>query len=109
MPTVRITQLQRHAGGYYTADVSVDGADTVRVDTFTGAWTFPVDPSEPANARCMRRSVLTWCVELLNGRIAAAEGDAPAACEGRPDRGVVPRSPQRRMRYAHRPGTRSAA
>lgn len=78
MTTVRITKLERHEGGFYTANVTADNSDTVRVDNATGPWSFPLDPSMPANARCARRMVLGWCVALLNKRVDAFErGESP--------------------------------
>jgi hypothetical protein len=73
MTTVRITKLERHEDGFYTANVTAAGLDTVRVDNSIGPWTLPRDPAMPANARCVRREVLPWAVVLLNKRVRAFE------------------------------------
>jgi hypothetical protein len=71
--TVRITKLERHEGGFYTANVTAAGSDTIRVDNSIGPWTFPVDPHAELGARVTRREILPWAVVLLNKRVRAFE------------------------------------
>lgn len=82
MTTVRISDVTKHEG-YVTAIVTADGRDPVRVDNFTGAWTFPHDPEMPPTARCARRVVLGWCVELLNAAVKTGEPQHTAIATAR--------------------------
>jgi hypothetical protein len=69
MTRIRITKLQRDERGFFTANVTAEGADTVRVDNAIGCWTLPVDPRAEPGARVVRREILPWVVKLLNDRI----------------------------------------
>jgi len=80
MTTVRITKVERHELGFFTANVTAAGADTIRVDNRLGSWTFTRDPNEnPARVDVPRREVLPWCAALLQKRVAAViRGEATA-------------------------------
>lgn len=72
MTAVRITKVERHELGFFTANVTAANSDTVRVDNALGSWTFTVDPKEdPARRDVRRREVLPWCAALLAKRAAA--------------------------------------
>lgn len=66
---IRITKLQRHERGFFTANVTANGGDSVQVDNAIGCWTLPVDPDAELGTRVERREVLPWVVELLNARV----------------------------------------
>lgn len=76
MTAVRITKMQRHDDGFFTANVTASGLDTVRVDNSCGSWTFTIDQREQPGARVTRREVLPWCARLLVKRMTAvAKGE----------------------------------
>lgn len=82
MTRIRITKLERHERGFFSANVTADGGDTVRVDDSIGCWTLPVDPRVPLGARCERREILPHIAKSLIERTrkflrgeAADEGD----------------------------------
>jgi hypothetical protein len=72
MTAVRITKVERHELGFFTAHVTASGADTIRVDNRLGSWTFTIDPADdPGRRDVRRREVLPWCAALLAKRVAA--------------------------------------
>jgi len=75
---IRITKLQRDERGFFTANVTANGGDTVQVDNAIGCWTLPVDPDAELGARVERREILPWVVELLNSRVRGFLRGEPA-------------------------------
>jgi hypothetical protein len=74
MTDVRITKLERHEGGFYTANVTPAGHDTVRVDTRIGCWTLPVDRrADFTSNQIRRREVIPAIAHLLWKRVKSFE------------------------------------
>lgn len=71
--SIRITKLQRDERGFFTANVTAAGEDTVQVDTAIGCWTLQLNRTLDPLERQTRREVLPWCVVLLNDRVRAFE------------------------------------
>lgn len=71
MTAVRITKMERHPDGFFTARVTASGLDTVRVDNSCGSWTFTIDQRQEPGAKVSRRDVLPWCARLLVKRMNA--------------------------------------
>jgi hypothetical protein len=85
---LRITKVQRDELGFYTANVTVAGLDTVRVDTAIGCWTIPRDPKGDHRHQ-VRREILPEFAALLWKRVRAFErgehhDDVDEAVNGRP-------------------------
>jgi hypothetical protein len=71
---LRITKVQRHERGFFTANVTVAGEDTVRVDNAIGCWTIPRDASaNPGDRNINRREILPQFAALLWKRVRAFE------------------------------------
>jgi flavin-dependent dehydrogenase len=72
MATLRITKVQHDERGFWTANVTVEGA-TVRVDNRLGSWTHTSDPkADPGSRKVHRREVLPWIAKRLADRVRRA-------------------------------------
>lgn len=72
MTAVRITKFERH-GDFFTANVTPEDGDTVRVDNSVGSWTLTVDQAaDPASRSVTRRDVLPAVARKLQDRLRSA-------------------------------------
>lgn len=99
MTAVRITKLERHERGFYTANVTAAPGDTVRVDSRIGCWTLPVDPkADFSSNQINRREILPEIAKALHKRVEAfkrgeAASDEPVSVSVKPNGRLTPKTP----------------
>lgn len=82
MTAVRITKLERHEAGFFTANVTAAAGDTVRVDNRIGCWTLPADPkADFASNQIHRREVVPEVAVALHKRVKSFERGEAASDE----------------------------
>lgn len=92
MTAVRITKLERHEQGFYTANVTAAGHDTVRVDNRISCWTLTVDRKADFTSNAIRRrEVLPDIAAALWKRVRAQQrGEAADETDVQTDRNGRP-------------------